>query len=151
MYKQPDISCAGTLVRFDLGFERLPFRRIPKGREKLIRRELLGPLRERVTQGWPEVRVHVVIRQDVEAARPRGFPERLNLPRLPDAAVLRIVVTDLDGTAGALADLDAFSDGVHDRLALPADVRGVEAVMAGDNLCELDDFLRRREASGRID
>src|SRR5438445_5824047 len=95
--------------------------------------------------------MHVVISHDVDAACPRGFPERLKLPRLPDAAVLRIVVADLDGTAGALADLDALSDGVHDRLALPADVRGVEAVMTGDNLSELDDLLRRREASGRID
>src|SRR2546428_227510 len=50
VHEKPDISCAGTLVRFDLGFERLPFRRIPKGREKLLRRELLGPLRERVTR-----------------------------------------------------------------------------------------------------
>src|SRR6266849_10236746 len=116
VHEQPDVSCAGMLVRFELGFERLPLRRIPKRRQKLLRRELLGPLRKRVTQRRPEVRVHVVIREDVDAAGPRGFPERLDLLPFPDAPVLRIVVTDLDGTAGALADLDALPDGVHDRL-----------------------------------
>src|SRR5207247_242997 len=112
--------------------------------------ELLRPLWKRVTQRRPEVGVRIVVGQDVHAAIPRGLPQRLDLLRLPDSAVLRIVVADLDGTPRALANLDALPDRVDDRLPLPPDVRRVEPSMAGDDVREFDDFVRPSEASGRI-
>src|SRR3989442_15973887 len=69
---------------------------------------------------------------------------------LPDAAIFRVVVADLHRTTGALADVDAFSDRVDDRLSLSTDMRGVEAVMTRDDFRELDNLLRCREPSWRI-
>src|SRR5207244_9887550 len=88
---------------------------------------------------------------DLLAALPRVLPQRLDLLRLPDSTVLRIVVADLDGTPRALANLDALPHRVDNRLPLPSDVRRVEPSMAGDDVREFDDFVRRGEASGRID
>ena len=60
-------------------------------------------------------------------------------------------MADLDGTPRALANLDALPHRVDNRLPLPPDVRRVEPSMAGDDVREFDDFVRRGEASGRID
>src|SRR2546428_42043 len=148
--QQPDVSGTRTLVRLDFRSQCVPFRVVPQHSEEFLCRELLGPLRKRVTQGRPEVRVHVVVREDLHASRPGGLPERLDFLRLPDATVLRIVVTNLDRTAGLLADLDAFPNGVDNRLPLTSNVRRVEAAMPSDNLRERDDLFHRGEASGRI-
>src|SRR5207244_4190254 len=88
---------------------------------------------------------------DLLAALPRVLPQRLDLLRLPDPTGVRIVVADLDGAPRALANLDALPDRVDNRLPLPPDVRRVEPSMAGDDFREFDDFVRRGEASGRID
>src|SRR5439155_3954768 len=108
------------------------------------------PLGQRVAQGRAEIRVCIVVREDIEPTLPCRFPQTLNLRGLSDAAIFRVVVADLHRTTGALADVDAFSDRVDDRLSLSPDVRGVEAAATSDALGELDGLTGGRETSRRI-
>src|SRR6266480_3764306 len=149
--QQPDVSRAGCAVRADFFSDLLSLHGILEEVHEFLGPQLLRPLRERVAQRGSEVRVHVVVDQDVQPAIVRGLPQRLDLRRLAEASVLRVVVADLDGASGVLPDLYALLHRIDDRLPLPADVGRVESTVASDDLCEFDDFLGRGETAGRID
>jgi len=149
--QQPDVPRAGCAVRADFLSEFLSLHGILEEVHEFLGPQLLRPLRERVAQRGSEVRVHVVVDQDVQPAIVRGVPQRLDLRSLAEASVFRVVVADLDGASGVLPDLDAFLHRIDDGLPLPADVGRVESAVASDDLREFDDLLGRGETAGRID
>src|SRR5213596_3390232 len=133
VHQQADVPGTRTSVRLDLVLQRLALCRVAQHREKIVRGELLRPLGQRVAQRRAEIRVCIVVREDIEPTLSCRLPQTLDLRGPSDAAIFRVVVADLHRTTGALADVDAFSDRVDDRLSLSPDMRGVEAAVTSDD------------------
>ena len=88
----------------------------------------------------------------LDAARPPLVDERQRLRGEAEVgAAAGLVVGDLDGHSGFLADANRFADGVQKLCPLVPDVADVEAAVLCDDARQLDQLFGLREGAGPVD
>src|SRR5690606_22504987 len=96
------------------------------------------------------IRVLVDRRIDAACARIVDQPERL-YALSPVAGSYDLVMRDLRRQPALLADPDRLPDAVEDARRLIAHVRDVDSTHRASDAGQLDDFLDRRERTGRVE
>jgi hypothetical protein len=129
---QARVAGAGQHVVGDRPAQTLTLAGIAEQRDQRLVLEIEHRLRQRSRETRRQVGVDVVVGRDVQTVAPRLFDEREIGAGALAGAPLGGVVRDLDGDAALTPDGERLGDGLEDRLALAADVRGVDRPVTGE-------------------